>query len=225
MNETTTPNDRMKSLIIVLTLINTLLSAIVAGLQADASIRTETANRDSEYYSILSSAELLRASVENEFEMTTFGQVLENAQRSLIQQYTQLQFEQSGEGDASSMAAAQSAADQARADQATLFSSMLTDPRYAPSGDSQMPDWEAYLADSYKDANDLVAMQNEASDLYHIWNAKSDAYVAILTILAIAFFLLGLAQASNGRIRFMFTLFGFLAMTFSSLWVFITLVG
>ena len=61
MNETPTPapepTERYKTLIVVLTLITTVITAVVATLQADANIRANTANRDSQYYAILVSAE------------------------------------------------------------------------------------------------------------------------------------------------------------------------
>ena len=43
-------------------------------------------------------------------------------------------------------------------------------------------------------ARNLVSRQNVAADLYQRWSVKSDAYVAVLTVLAVAFFLFGLAQ-------------------------------
>ena len=80
-----------------------------------------------------------------------------------------------------------------------------------------MPDFQAYLADQSKSPNDLVAKQNAASDAYHKWSGKADAYVAVLTVLAIAFFLLGIAQSSV-RMRLFFAGSAVVIMALAAVW-------
>lgn len=63
-----------------------------------------------------------------------------------------------------------------------------------------------------------------AADDYHSWNSKADAYVAVLTVMAVAFFLLGLAQAVKGRIRLTFAIFGFVILFGASAWAALTLI-
>ena len=115
---------------------------------------------------------------------------------------------------------------QARADAAVKFSTLYTDPRYAPQGDDIMPKAEQYVADTNARANEIVAQQNKSADVYNRWNRKADSYVTALTILAVAFFLFGLAQAvKNARMRLAFAVFGTIVILFALFVSVITLIA
>ena len=225
MNETPTPapepTERYKTLIVVLTLITTVITAIVATLQADANIRANTANRDSQYYAILVSAELQRSGLQSTYDLNTMAKVLLEKQTALMMEFTALQSEDK-QGTALSNLSALAA--QARADILTNFSVFFTDPRYAPQTTDGLPDGEAYLADSNAKANEILEKQNAAADDYHKWSSKADSYVGVLTVIAVAFFLLGLAQALTGRMRLVFAIFGAVILLASSAWTVLILV-
>ncbi len=225
MNETPTPapepTERYKTLIVVLTLITTVITAIVATLQADANIRANTANRDSQYYAILVSAELQRSGLQSTYDLNTMAKVLLEKQTALMMEFTALQSEDK-QGTALSNLSALAA--QARADILTNFSVFFTDPRYAPKTTDGLPDGEAYLADSNAKANEILEKQNAAADDYHEWSSKADSYVGVLTVIAVAFFLLGLAQALTGRMRLVFAIFGAVILLASSAWTVLILV-
>ena len=225
MNETPTPapepTERYKTLIVVLTLITTVITAIVATLQADANIRANTANRDSQYYAILVSAELQRSGLQSTYDLNTMAKVLLEKQTALMMEFTALQSEDK-QGTALSNLSALAA--QARADILTNFSVFFTDPRYAPKTTDGLPDGEAYLADSNAKANEILEKQNAAADDYHKWSSKADSYVGVLTVIAVAFFLLGLAQALTGRMRLVFAIFGAVILLASSAWTVLILV-
>ena len=225
MNETPTPapepTERYKTLIVVLTLITTVITAIVATLQADANIRANTANRDSQYYAILVSAELQRSGLQSTYDLNTMAKVLLEKQTALMMEFTALQAEDK-QGTALSNLSALAA--QARADILTNFSVFFTDPRYAPKTTDGLPDGEAYLADSNAKANEILEKQNTAADDYHKWSSKADSYVGVLTVIAVAFFLFGLAQALTGRMRLVFAIFGAVILLASSAWTVLILV-
>ena len=225
MNETPTPapepTERYKTLIVVLTLITTVITAIVATLQADANIRANTANRDSQYYAILVSAELQRSGLQSTYDLNTMAKVLLEKQTALMMEFTALQSEDK-QGTALSNLSALAA--QARADILTNFSVFFTDPRYAPKTTDGLPDGEAYLVDSNAKANEILEKQNAAADDYHKWSSKADSYVGVLTVIAVAFFLLGLAQALTGRMRLVFAIFGAVILLASSAWTVLILV-
>ena len=225
MNETPTPapepTERYKTLIVVLTLITTVITAIVATLQADANIRANTANRDSQYYAILVSAELQRSGLQSTYDLNTMAKVLLEKQTALMMEFTALQSEDK-QGTALSSLSALAA--QARADILTNFSVFFTDPRYAPKTTDGLPDGEAYLADSSAKANEILEKQNAAADDYHKWSSKADSYVGVLTVIAVAFFLFGLAQALTGRMRLVFAIFGAVILLASSAWTVLILV-
>ena len=207
--------DQHKTLIIVLTLITSIVTAIVAGLQADAGIRASNANRDSQYYAVLASGELHRQGLQSNYETATMTEYLRLSQESLVMQIAALSLEDENDRSATELAALGA---QARADKLKTYSIFFTDPRYAPQTDDGLPNAEAYLTDSFAKANEITEIQNKASDEYHRWDGKADAYVSVLTVMAMAFFLFGLAQALRGRMRLVFAIFGAIILSVSSVW-------
>lgn len=227
MNETPIPEapERYKTLIVVLTLITTVITAMIATLQADANIRANNANRDSQYYAILVSGELVRSGLQSSYDLNTFSKVLLEKQTALMMQFTALQSEQSSDKLGTALNNISALAAQARADKLINFSIFYTDPRYAPKTTDGLPDAEAYLADISDEANKILEKQNAAADEYHKWNSKSDAYVGVLTVIAVAFFLFGLAQAVKGRMRLVFAVFGLVILLAASAWTLLILVA
>lgn len=229
MNETSTPvtpepAERYKTFIVVLTLITTIITAIVAGLQADANIRANKANRDSQYYAVLASGELHRSGLQSSYDLDTLAAVLRETQSSLMMQFTALQSEQDGDKLGVAISNISAMAAQARADKLTSFSIFFTDTRYAPKTTDGLPDAEAYLLDISSKANEIVEKQNAAADEYHEWSSKADSYVGVLTVMAVAFFLFGLAQALVGRMRLVFAIFGAVILLGASAWAMLILV-
>lgn len=212
-------SDKYKSIIVVLTVFTTVLAAVIAALQADASIRADIANRDSQYLAIQASGELHRTGLEANYEFNVFGDYLKNLQEATILQLTALEQEQKGNGDAAKATNEVAAIAQARADAGMKFSALYNDPRYAPKGgDDSMPKADQYIIDLNAKSNEIIVKQNDEADAYARWNRKADSYVTALTILAVAFFLFGLAQAVNAsRMRLAFSGLGILVILFSLL--------
>ncbi len=217
--------ERWKTMIIALTMVNTILVAIIAGLQTDANIRANDANRDSQYYAVLTSGELQRIGLQNNYDMNTFARILDNTQRSLVMGYTALEQLQNGDEAGASLSTLQEQVAQAQADTATKFSIFYQDPRYAPKSPDAQPNLQRYIDDSNVKALELLAKQNAASDAYKIWSGKSDSYVAVLTVMAIAFFLFGIAQSVNPRLRLLFAGFGIVVIVLGVGWGLAILVG
>jgi multidrug transporter EmrE-like cation transporter len=219
-------SEKYKTLIVILTVFTTVLAAVLAALQSDASIRADIANRDSQYLAIQASGELHRAGLEANYEFTVFGDYLKNLQESTILQLTALEQEQKGEDDAANATNELAGIAQARADAGMKFSALYSDPRYAPQGDDIMPRAEQYIIDINAKSNEIVAQQNESADAYARWNRKADSYITALTILAVAFFLFGLAQAvKNAQMRLAFAVFGTFVILFSLFVSIITLIA
>jgi hypothetical protein len=217
MNETTPYTDRFRTLVLILTLINTIFAATLSGLQVDANIRADHANRDSQYYALLASNELVRLGQQSAYDLELFANTVKETQQSLVMEFTALELEKNGDKESAARLRSQSEISKARSEKGVSLSLLYSDPRYAPTEPDGMPDFQAYLDDQSQSPNDLVAKQNAASDAYHKWNGKADAYVAILTILAIAFFLLGLAQ-SSARLRLFFAGSAVVIMVLAVVW-------
>ena len=211
-------NDRYKSLIVVLIVFTTVLAAALAALQADANVRADIANRNSQYLTALVSAELTRGGFESNYELTVFGDYLKNLQEATVLELTALEQETDGNEDAAQATRALAAISQAGADIGEKFSIFYNDPRYAPQSENDLPNTDQYLTDVFEKVNELVDQQNEAADAYHAWDRKADSYITALTVLAVAFFLFGLAQAlKDTRIRLIFAVFGVVVIAFSLL--------
>jgi hypothetical protein len=213
--------DRYKTLVVVLTVLTTVITTIVAGLQVDAGIRASTSNRDSQVYASLAAGELHYQDLQSAYNLNVFESYLKDTMESTILQMTALQ-----QTDAQAAANSQQRAleAQARADAAKKFSIFFTDPRYAPKSPGGMPDLQTYITDTYATATSMVAQQNTASDDYHRWNNKGDAYTSILTILAIGFFLFGLAQAFSPRLRLLLAMFGLVTLLAAGFWTLLVLL-
>jgi len=217
MNETTPNTDRFRTLVLILTLINTIFAATLSGLQVDANIRADHANRDSQYYALLASNELVRLGQQSAYDLELFANTVKDTQQSLVMEFTALELEKNGNKESAARLRSQSEISRARSEKGVSLSLLYSDSRYAPTEPDGMPDFQAYLDDQSQSPNDLVAKQNAASDAYHKWNGKADAYVAILTILAIVFFLLGLAQ-SSARLRLFFAGSAVVIMVLAVVW-------
>lgn len=231
MSETVLPSvpentERYKNLVIILTVLTTVLAAVLAALQSDASIRADIANRDSQFYAIQVSGELHRVGLVTNYEFNVFGDYLTNLQQATVLELTALNQEQDGDAKAAQTTRDLAAVSQARANLGEKFSVFYTDPRYAPKEEGGLPNAEQYVTDLSAKMNEILAKQNAAADAYGKWNRKSDSYVTALTILAVAFFLFGLAQAvKSARMRLTFTSFGVVVIVISLLVSVFTLIG
>jgi hypothetical protein len=217
MNETTPNIDRFRVFILILTLINTIFAALLSGLQVDANIRADKANGESQYYALLAAHELVRMGQQTSYDLKLFANTINNAQQSTVLQLTALELEQAGDEENAARLLSQADVAQARSDKGIALSMLYSDPRYAPTEPDGIPDLEAYLADQSKTPNDMVAEQNRAADEYHKWDNKADTYITVLSILAIAFFLLGLAQSTE-RMRVFFGISALVVMSFAAVW-------
>jgi len=217
MNEMTTTPDRFRIFVLVLTLLNTVFAALLSGLQVDANIRADKANRDSQYFGILATNEAVRFGHESGYEYKLFIDATNEAQQSQILVLAALELKDAGETDNAVTVSAQSEVAQARYEKGASLSLLFSDPRYAPSEPGVFPDVQLYLSDQIEATQELEAMQNSAYDEYRRWDNKADAYITVLTILALAFFLLGVAQSTTS-VRNFFAAFALAIMLLAATW-------
>jgi hypothetical protein len=220
--EANTTPDRTRLTILILTLITTVFSAILAGLQADASIRASEANTESQYYAVLTSAELVRQGQESAYDLATLARALQNSQESLILEFSALELDVRGNNNDAKRLRDQAQTAQTRAQAAYNLSVFYTNPRYAPQEEGNLPDTQTYINDKTASANALVEQQNNAADAYHRWDEKSDSYLTILTLLALVFFLLGVAQTTS-RLRIVFAGLASLILIICAVWTLLVL--
>jgi hypothetical protein len=166
---------------------------------------------------LLAAKEAIRLGHQSAHDLKLFATTIKESQQSLVMQLTALELEDAGEKESAATLVSQSEVIQARSDKGFSLSVLYSDPRYAPAEPGGLPNEKAYLEDLSKAVNEFVAKQNTASDEYHNWDNKADAYIAVLSILAIAFFLLGLAQ-STGRLRLFFAISALAVMVIAAVW-------
>jgi hypothetical protein len=216
--------ERGKTLVLVLTLLNTVLIAALSALQVDATIRANQANRDSQFYAIQATGSLIQSGAQSDYDMNTYTKWLTNSQQALVASYTALLRQGAGDQQGFDALTLESQIYQAQADKARRLSVLLSDPAYAPASGQMAPNFDTYMSGLYSYSNELVQNQNDASSAYHRWNNKSDSYVAVLTVLAVAFFLLGVAQMAQPSIRLLFSLFAIGVISIGALWTLILLI-
>lgn len=218
MSEASPNTERWRSVVVFLTMAATVAAAIVAGLQADAGIRSQVANRESQVYALLASGEIFRQGIRSDYDLGTLADLTKEMQDSLSLEITGLEQEAAGDLDRAALARQRAAVLRARVERARALSFFYTDPAHAPGEPDALPNLEGYVEASAAEANRLVGLQNEQADEYQRWSRKGDAYVAVLALLAIALFVFGLAQAASVRTRRTFTVFGSVVLAVSILW-------
>ena len=211
--------DRWKTAALILTILTTVFASLLAALQTDADLRASSADRDSQWFAVLASSELQRTGLASNYEFSLLTELLKDLQTGTVLELTALEQQARSEDSLAETSLLLAAAAKARFEQGRAFSALYTDPRYAPSDDSAFPDLQAYTEDLSSRAAEIVAQQNEAADLYHLWSNRADAYVTVLTVLAVAFFLLGLAQTVQSLpLQRFFVLSGVLLLGGAVLW-------
>lgn len=201
-----------------ITWLNTpIFAAALSGLQVDANARADKASRDSQEYALLAAHELERLGHQSNYDLKLFVNTINYAQQATVMELTALELEQDREEESAAKLRSQLQIAQERSDTGAALSLLYTDARYAPTEPGDIPDLEAYLENQKKLPTELTKKQNAASDQYHRWDKKADPYIAVLSILAIAFFLLGLAQ-SAAHMRLFFAFSGLVAMSLAAVW-------
>lgn len=218
MTASTVPTDRSRNVIVLFAVFTTVAATLVAGLQTDASIRANQADRDSQLHAIRLMGNLQRTGLSSAYELAGLARITSDQIEALALELAGIRLEQQGDGEGASRASLRAQAAQARADAQQDASILFQDPRYSPATSDGVPELGIYLADLARESEVLLEEQNAASEDFHRWDQKADAYVGVLTLLATALFLLGLAQALLSRLRLFFAVVGAVAAGAAILW-------
>lgn len=81
----------------------------------------------------------------------------------------------------------------------TSLTPLLSDKRYSEGNDPAFPN--RFFADAVVDADKARLRQMARAELVNDYGGKADAYVAVLTVLAVSLFLVGLSLTVSGRGR------------------------
>jgi len=200
--------DRGRRLVVVLTLITTIVAAVVAGLSVDAGTRQDAANRESEYLVLIATNQTVSDIGAENYQTSLVSDVVSNSADGLAHDMAALQLAATGDASGALTVTALANGSRARADAARKLSDLYQSPKWGPTSADGFPDVKGYFAAQADAEQAIVTRQNQASDTYNAWSAKGDTYVAILSVLAVTFFLLGLAQVSKRMRTFLATCAG-----------------
>jgi hypothetical protein len=195
----------------------TLFGAMVAYLQANASVYESQSRREAQAIAVQLMGELARTDWVVRYDLATTARYLSLSQESLVKQMVALQLESEGQTALAARYQAEGALAQAEADALKPHSRLLSDSRYTIA--EGMPNAAKYMADMNAKANTLLEKQNAAADRAHEWADKSDAYVTILALQSVVLFLYGLSLTLRGRFsRYIFVSAGTLIAGVSVTW-------
>jgi len=220
------PLNRFQFAVSVLLMLATVLSAIVGYLENSASLQEDQSARTQQALAVQIMGNILQSGQAAQYETRLLSEYIERQQHALALQGAALLMTQDGLLDPAQRAMTGAEELLAEAETIKQQSVLLTDPSYAPAGDQSFPDVERYAADSQKRSLDLLKKQNEAADAAQYWGEKGDAYVTILTLLAITLFLYGLSLIMEARLlRYLFSGIGLVVFMVSLLGALIVFAG
>lgn len=212
------PRDRFQFVVTVLILLVTILGATVALLQTHASVNESRASRDSVVKAIQLMGELQRSTQESAYEIGVVAEFAAHSLDGIALQATALELEGAGRSTEAAAYWERAQVLEAQAETLRALSILLSDPAYAPQGESLTPNAQAYVDDRLAPVQELLAQQNAAAETANRWGDKADAYISVATVLAITLFLYGISLIIRGRIRYLFALVGTVVAGLALLW-------
>ncbi|MCJ7621416.1 MAG: hypothetical protein MUP64_14490 [Anaerolineae bacterium] len=216
------PRSRFEYVVALLIMAATLLGVTVAFLHTHASLQEDRAARAAEVYAIQTMGEIVQNGYVSDYQAGLVYDYASLYQLALARQFGQLTAAQQGESDLAAEYEHEAGRLEAMRDALLPFSILLSDPRYAPQGDSIVPNLQLWADDTMAPVLELLAQQNASVEERDAWGAKADRYVSIITLSAVALFLYGLSLVSKTRVRLVFVAVGIMLTGASALWTLIT---
>ena len=204
---------RFNAITVTLIAIVTLLSAVAAFLQNDASNRQSSAVRDVQRYAAAQLSAALQSQQALNFDATVQRDWLNLAyERSLLLD----------SGTAADAVRAEHLAELMRL--TTGFSPMLQEP-YLNDPLEGVIDLPRYYADQEYEPTYWEQRREAASLINEAWNKKAATYVTVLTLFAVALFLFGIAATIGGTLRGAFVVLGVFIAIGATAWMTSTLLA
>jgi tetratricopeptide (TPR) repeat protein len=197
--------EPFKRIITILIATVALIASVVAYLQSDAANESGSANRNVQQYSLQALGESTYGASEMSYNFNTVAQAWK--QLDILAQSADRH------GDTAAAKRYRDAQD------AVKTQSSIFDPKYFNPDTQSVPDQYAYAADLYQERSVNLRERSVVQlDLHSIWDGKANAYIAHLTLLAIALALFGLALAAASFVRYIFAGAGVLMVLATIVW-------
>ncbi len=197
--------EPFKQIVTVLIATVALIATLIAYLQADASNQAGGANRNVQQYALDALGERTYGESQLGYHYYTAAQAWK--------QLDVLATSSDRHGNSAAAARYRSAMD-AISQRTDIF-----DAKYFDPDTDVVPNSDAYAADLYvTSAADLAERSVLQLALHSAWDDKANAYIAHLTLLAVALALFGLGLAISGFVRYIFAVAGVLMVSFTIVW-------
>lgn len=204
--------DRFSRLVAIAIVVGTLAGAVVGFLQTQAGRRSDAAGIDAQRYATQAMGQLLRSQQIAQVDFENYALADQQRRRAAS----------SRQGFIFLTGAYETVADldQDRWEQLAAQTATLTRiTEDAPDGPIRDPGFPSeYFAKSVKEAVRLRALQDASNELDGAWGGKQSTYTAILTVLAVSLYLLGLSLTVQVGIRRMFAGLGLALILVGSAW-------
>lgn len=206
------PSRRLQAIVTIAIVVTTLATAAVGYLQVRAGSRSSDAGQAGQEYAVLTMSNLLqlqeRAKVDYEHFLKAQeqrGQAGNAFQQSVF----------SGAGERALLRLVQERW-QRLADKTQALTPLTPNGRDGPGEDLEFP--RHFFARSTAGALRYQALQDAANETNSSWDGRAARYTAVLTLLAVAVFLFGLALAMPRRVLRVFSAVGALLLVVGVAW-------
>lgn len=188
--------DRFKKIVAIVVVSITFFAAIIGFLQTSASNKEEVEARDSQIAAVTGFGTQIDADARYSAAYDVYAEDRLVERRSLIAHARARLVGDEPERDALNRETVRYAS--VREALAGL-SPLLSDKRYSEDSDPAFPN--RFFADAIVESDKAKLQQMARAELVNAYGGKADAYVAVLTVLAVALFLVGLSLTVAGRGR------------------------
>ena len=211
--------DRWKTTTLILTVLTTVFASILAALQTNADIRAATANRDSQSLACSPRESCSAPGLVANYEFSLLVEIVKDLQTSTIFGLTALEQQYHAARRAAPRPAASWPLPPRRALNAAKPSPRCTPMRATRPRRVQLPGPAGLHAGPAAGAASSSPSRTRPPICTSYGVPSADAYVTVLTVLAVAFFLFGLAQTVQAlQLQRFFVLSGALILGGTILW-------
>ena len=200
VEELETPFKRRVALLVVFI---TLFGAVVAYLESQSSTREDIAVRDAQRSAISGLGLQIATSAETTYDFGVYAEAQQYERRKIVAASQARLIAQTPQGQAFQAESER----WARVKSAIApLAPLLSDTRYSDENEELFKRLQRFETDKGVDPDVATLRQAAEGEKAEKWSSKSSRYVAILTLLAVSLFLLGLSLTIGGAARFVFVM-------------------
>jgi tetratricopeptide (TPR) repeat protein len=206
--EVAAEHDDLQRIVAVFIMVVTLVGALFAFLQTQAGNREARAQRDTQAASVRTTAAIIQG--RRDISRNSLAWELQNDQAWLSIYY------EGTFGPAGDYAAALGRVHDDVQDELKEYSEVERTDTY--KGMDDVIEWGRYYEDQYRESYEAAELEKGHRVERDAWADKGDQYVAVITILAVALFLLGLSLTVPGTAQKLFVVVGIAVAVVSAGW-------